>query len=77
MAIIIGGIFGVGLYYVMDAAHKWNGFKAVIGIFCFILGLHGIIYVNRQAERAKTALKMLRGEYSVEYTQNDTIITLK
>lgn len=78
IAIIAGGIFAVGLWYVLDAASNWNALKAAIGIFCFVSGFCGIIYVNRQAERAETARKMFRGEYSVEYaTSNDTIIILK
>lgn len=78
MAIIAGGIFAVGLWCILDAASKWNALKAAIGIFCFVSGFSGTIYVNRQAERAETARKMFRGEYSVEYTtSNDTIIILK
>ena len=78
IAFIVGGTFAVGLYCLLDAMYKWNKFKAVIGVICFTLGLCGTIQVNRQDERAKTAAKILRGEYSVEYTSsNDTIITLK
>lgn len=78
MACIAGGVFAVGIWCLMDVAHKWNDLKAAIGIFCFSLGLCGTIYVSKQEARAETAIKMLRGDYSVEYTSsNDTIITLK
>lgn len=78
MGIIAGVIFAIGLWYVLDAASKWNALKAAIGVFCFVSGFCGTIYVTKQKERVETVRKMLRGEYSIEYTtSNDTIIILK